>query len=573
MDALNLFSKYAPNKTFIAVFLGALAGLFYAFLIPVVMKSLSEGNIGFPVEDAVQEVLGFEVTNLNLATFFFGLCVAILLLKACSEILLARLSLHIRFVLRKELYRRVQNSPIASLESVGPSRLIQALSSDVTSIVDGAQLFPQILTNGVTLIGMLGYLAYLDFNVFVFVVSTIIFGVVAYQIPIMIGTKYFIKAREHRDVLQEAFRGLVEGAKELKLSQVKTAVYNNEVLYKEEYMVRDLEKSGMTIFSLAMNFGALLCFFTIGGLGFIFINYYAISSTEIIASIMVLLYVTGPIGMILNFIPQLAQTQISLKKIETLYSELPDENISKDTNEIGAWNKLKLKNVVYRYPLMENQNISFEVGPLSFEIKRGQITFIAGGNGSGKSTLAKLVTQHYFPTSGSIFYDDTQLCSKNLTSFRNEISSIYSDYYLFDRFLNEKVSSQEDYKQIKHYLELFGIANKVQLENGLFTTLRLSDGQRRRLALVVSIVENKSLFLFDEWAADQDPRFKEVFYREILPELKSRNKAVVVISHDDRYFDVADQLLIMESGNLTNKSKDQIVDLTMQDQSKELVVC
>ena len=564
MEALKLFSRYAPNKTFIAIVLGALAGLFYAFLIPIVMKALAEGNVGFPglpelpVEDDMATVLGFEVANVNLATLFFGLCIAILILKVCSEILLARLALYIRYVLRKDLYNRVQNAPIAALENVGPSRLIQSLSTDVAAIVNGAQLFPQILTNGVTLAGMLVYLAYLDFDVFLFVISSIACGILVYQIPVIIGTRDFVKARDHQDALQEAFRGLVDGAKELKLSQNKTSVYNDDVLFKEEHIVTGLEKRGMTIFSVAINIGALVCFFTVGGLGFVFINYHVISSADMLAAVMVLLYITGPIGMLLNFIPQIAQTHISLHKIDALYRELPNEAISKDTLIIGNWSRLKLVNAVYRYPLTENQSRSFEIGPLDLEIKRGQITFIAGGNGSGKSTLAKLITQHYSPTDGFLSYDDTRITAENLTSFRNEISSIYSDYYLFEHFINDGADSPKACEQIQYYLELFGIATKVQLQDGRFTTLKLSDGQRRRLALVVAIVEDKSLYLFDEWAADQDPEFKRVFYQEILPELKARHKAVVVISHDDRYFDVADQLLVMESGNLSERTRYQL---------------
>lgn len=554
MEALKLFAKYAPNKTFFAVLLGTIAGLCYSFLIPVVMASLADDNI-FAVENKITEVMGFEVINSKFALLFFVLCITILIFKSAAEIMLTRLALNIRHNLRKELYIQVQNSPVASLENVGASRLIQALATDVSAIISGAGIFPQLLTSAVTLIGMLGFLAYLDFEVFSFVMKIIIVGVVTYQIPIMIGTKYFSKAREHQDVLQEAFKGLIEGAKELKLSEGKRQAYNNSVLDKEENIIKALEKKGITIYTLAGNYGDLLCFFTIGGLGFVFINYNVISTAEVIAAIMVLLYVTGPISMILNFIPQLAMTQISLKKIELLYQELPDEDVSKVMQPISPWNKLRLENVSYRYPLQSNQGQSFEIGPLSLEIRRGEITYITGGNGSGKSTLAKLITQHYVASEGGIYFDNKKIDRDNITSYRQEVSSIYSDYYLFDRLLDTDNLSSNYLEKVDHYLRAFGIDHKVQIENGRFTTLKLSDGQRRRLALVVSIVEDKSLILFDEWAADQDPQFKQVFYREILTDLKRQNKAVIVISHDDRYFDLADQLLTMESGELLRPLK------------------
>jgi len=72
------------------------------------------------------------------------------------------------------------------------------------------------------------------------------------------------------------------------------------------------------------------------------------------------------------------------------------------------------------------------------------------------------------------------------------------------------------------------------------------------LALLVSLVEDKELYLFDEWAADQDPEFRDVFYNKLLPELKSRGKLVIVISHDDRYFHKADQIVKLEQGAVYN---------------------
>ena len=103
---------------------------------------------------------------------------------------------------------------------------------------------------------------------------------------------------------------------------------------------------------------------------------------------------------------------------------------------------------------------------------------------------------------------------------------------------------------INRLLKQLKLDHKVTVVNGVFSTLALSDGQRKRLALLVALMEDRDIYLFDEWAADQDPLFKEIFYRTILPELKTKGKVVAVISHDDRYFDVADRILTMEQGRL-----------------------
>lgn len=553
MEALKLFSRHAPNKTFIAVILGALSGMAYALLIPIVMRALSVEGAG---EEHLTEIFGFEVQHAGFAGLFVVLCAVIMLFKSLSEILLSRLSLDIQYELRKKLYRQIRRSPIAGIESVGEARLIQSLAIDVSAIVMGASLFPQLLTNGITLVGMLGYLAYLDFDVFVFVIQIIFVGVLLYQGPIHFGSRYFMKARDHKNTLQEAFRGLVGGAKELKLSQAKQNSFEQEILFAEEQTVIALEKRGQTIYSLANNFGGLMSFFAIGGLSFVFINYHNITNMQVIGAVMVLLYVSGPIVGILNFAPQMAMTKISLNKIEQLYQELPDEKVSPEVESMDGWQKLTFKDICYQYDTAGGREHSFGIGPVNLEINPGQVTFITGGNGSGKSTLAKVLSQHYRPTDGQILVDEQLIDEQNQTGLRDQICCIYSDYYLFDRPLGYGGDLTEFEQQMASYLTAFKLDGKVSLQNGKFSTLKLSDGQRRRLALIVAMVEDKALYLFDEWAADQDPEFKHVFYHQILEDLKQRGKAVVVISHDDRYFGLADQMVVMDSGKQRQSDDD-----------------
>lgn len=558
MEALKLFYQNAPRMTFFTVLFGSLSGLFYALLIPLVLHALNAR-----AEPGALLEFGGAMAWVNYGLLFFVLCGLILVFSSISEIFLARIAIDIRFNLRKKLYGRISGAKMPALEQVGSSKLLQALSSDVTAIVTGAQLFPPIVTNTVTLVGMLGYLAWLNLGIFAYVLVIIVLGVVTYQIPVYFGTRYFARAREHQNDLQEAFKGLVEGANELRLCTEKQRFYQDEVLFVEEENIKHEEKKGQTIYCFTSNYGKLLSFFAIGGLSFVFARYSALSSADIIAAVMVLLYVSGPLGGLLNAIPYLAHTKIALDKIDQLYSQMPSEPLPTDpangqANEKAQrvptdWKKLRLHNIQYQHMANGSHTKPFAIGPISFDIHRGEITFIAGGNGSGKSTLAKVISQHYQPSHGAVYLDDCEVTSENLRVVRKQVSCIYSDYYLFDRLLSLDEVGESMQQKVNHYLEVFGLNDKVTIENGHFSTLKLSDGQRRRLALIVAIVEDKSLLVFDEWAADQDPQFKQVFYQDILPTLKSKNKAVVVISHDDRYFDLADRILVMESGKkITN---------------------
>jgi putative ATP-binding cassette transporter len=188
----------------------------------------------------------------------------------------------------------------------------------------------------------------------------------------------------------------------------------------------------------------------------------------------------------------------------------------------------------------------FEVGPVDLTFRKGSITFIVGGNGSGKSSLCKLLSTYYPINDGHIYFGEHLLTKENMLSCRLSISTIFSDYYLFDRIYGHPLKLDH----LDHYLKLFKLHEKVKYIDGKFSTLALSDGQRRRMALVIALIEDKDLYVFDEWAADQDPEFRATFYSEVLPTLKAAGKAVVAITHDDRYFSIADVVVTMADGRI-----------------------
>ncbi len=552
MNLLKLFSSYAPNRVFLAILAGAISGVAYAMLIPVMMTALSGAPAGLSIAGGQTTfVWGIEVTHAKSAALFLILCVLIMVTRTASQVFLARISMDVTTRLRRSLYDRIANTSIAALEQRTSGQLIQTLTTDVQRIVGGAGMIPEVLIQVSTFVGLMGFLSYLNTKVFTFVLCSIVFGVVTYQLPMMFGVRYFIRARNHMDELQEGFKGLVEGAKELKLNRAKQQDFLQRQLLDQEDKVIHYEKTGFTIVKLAQNYGDLISYFSMGVIAFIYINYHAISVAELTGVIMVLLYITGPVAAMLNVLPEFARAKVSLNKVQALFDELPIETGNKELTEAPKWQSLSLNNIRYQH-LGGGASKSFSIGPINAQIKRGEITFIVGGNGSGKSTLSKVLSLHYPATSGDIAFDDIPLTPDNLNSYRQQIACIYSDYYLFKQVHGRFGDEDKLKQQVDALLELLELKGKVQFQDGSFSSLKLSDGQRRRLALLVAFLDDKDLYVFDEWAADQDPHFKKVFYFDILPSLKARGKAVVAISHDDRYFHIADQILMMEDGHLVD---------------------
>ncbi|HSE18632.1 MAG TPA: cyclic peptide export ABC transporter [Pyrinomonadaceae bacterium] len=546
MNLLRLFTDKSPNKVFFSMLLGALAGIGYSLLIPLVLVSIAPGSgkdgLG---TNMVRSFLWMDVSNYKFALLFVSICVLVLSCRTVSETLLTRVALDATSELRIKTYRQIMQAPIAELEKMGSSKLIVAITTDVNRIVAGATIMPQVLISLVTVAGMLGYLYVLSSEIFWLVIKAMIFGVATYQVPMFIGNKYFRRGRAKIDALQESIRGLIYGAKELKLNKVKRDRYFDEILLANEQAVLSNTKLANTIIVASANYGDLLSFFVVGLIAYVFVSSHSITIEALIGTIMALLYITGPVAVILNAMPSIAMAKVSLRSITQVFSTLSKEEAVEEIRPLPEWNTVRFSNVSYHYT---DEDGGFTLGPIDMEVARGEITFIVGGNGSGKSTLCKLLALHYTPTSGEIYFGDVKMDRESLNSGRQYISAIFTDYYLFDRLLSNLDAVDE--KLVNRYLSELEIERKVKVENGRFSTLALSDGQKKRLALLVTCLEDRDVYIFDEWAADQDPMFKQVFYHHILPELKARNKVVVVISHDDRFFNLADTLMIMEEGKL-----------------------
>jgi putative ATP-binding cassette transporter len=187
------------------------------------------------------------------------------------------------------------------------------------------------------------------------------------------------------------------------------------------------------------------------------------------------------------------------------------------------------------------------IGPINMEIRRGQVVFITGGNGSGKTTLIRLLTGLYPVQSGTLWFNRTIVDRTNIVAYRNCISAVFSDYHLFDEMYGLE---DVDHHFAERLIDIMEIGHKSRVVGRAFTNTRLSGGQRKRLALIAAVLEKKPICVFDEWAADQDPYFRGKFYRTVIPLLKELGITVVAITHDEKYFDVADVHLHMDNGLL-----------------------
>jgi putative ATP-binding cassette transporter len=268
--------------------------------------------------------------------------------------------------------------------------------------------------------------------------------------------------------------------------------------------------------------------------------------------VLVVLYINTPITVLVNTLPTFNQAKVALQKVEALGLSLKRDLEEDSPAQLDAsveWQSLALEGVTHTY-YREQEDSNFVLGPLDLSFRPGELVFITGGNGSGKSTLAKVLTGLYLPETGVIRLDGQPVTDENRESYRQLFSAVFSDFYLFERVANSNGSDSSNLDAQAHdYLVRLQLDHKVRVEGGTLSTTALSQGQRKRLMLLNAYMEDRPFYVFDEWASDQDPLFKQVFYTQILSDLKQRDKTVIVISHDDRFYHLADRIIKLDYGH------------------------
>jgi len=239
---------------------------------------------------------------------------------------------------------------------------------------------------------------------------------------------------------------------------------------------------------------------------------------------------------------------VSLNQIHQLGVDVGDQKLDSSdelNSKVESETVLRFEGLKFQYQTSKHEN-ALSFGPLDLSVKKNTINMIIGGNGSGKTTFTKILTGLYQPTEGSIFYHDQLVTEANLVDYRNRFSSFFADSHVFEYLTH----IDQDFlkKHADEYIALLEMHNKVSVEDQSFSTTRLSYGQRSRLGLIANMLDDKEIYVFDEWAANQDPYFKGIFYHKILPFLKEKGKTIIVVSHDEKYFDVADEVIELQEG-------------------------
>jgi putative ATP-binding cassette transporter len=491
-----------------------------------------------------------------MAWSFVGLGLGKLAMSFVSQAVLARISQRSLATLRRGLARKIIAVPLRRLEELGTPRLMAALTEDVLTIAESLPLIPNFAVNLATLCGGAIYLCLQSWHIALGMVLFIVVGAAGYRLMVVNGFGQLRLAREEADRLFGHFRALTEGIKELKLhrSRCKTFLTGPVMTTTEQCSRHNV--AAETRFILAQSWSHFLFLALVGIILFLLPTLQGANPRTVTSFVVIALWLIGPLTGVLSVLSAFGRASVALDKIDrlglTLATQTAGETATTGRKIDSTFERLELLNVTHSYH-NEKDDSHFVLGPVNLAFRPGEIVYIVGGNGSGKSTLAKLITGLYPPESGEILLDGRSIGEGERDNYRQLFSAVFSDFYVFEALLGLERAEIDGNAQ--RYLAELHLDHKVKIRDGRFSTVELSQGQRKRLALLTAYLEDRPFYVFDEWASDQDPQFKEIFYRRMLPDLKDRGKAVVVITHDDRYFSAADRIIKLDYGKLIHEER------------------
>jgi putative pyoverdin transport system ATP-binding/permease protein len=536
MNVIRFFARNAPSGLLLSVAIGMVSGLSSLGLLALFTNILNGGS---------------RYPTFTLASVLLALCLFLPLTRFMSEVILMRLAQGELFKLRMRLSSQILRASLRHLEVLGPERLMAAFTDDISGVIYGLSLVPEVCINMAIAISGFVYLGWISWRVLLLVLGFLVLGVLVNQLPTLWALRFFEAARRESEILFDHYKDLTEGVKELKLHSRRRAVFLSEVLRGTAASRRKYYLNAFDVYTVAASVGQMLVFIAIGVMLFSSIAGHP-GMAVLTGSVITLLYITQPLQLFMNALPFLGNADVALQRLNDLTQKLEEPGVlelGRDTaTEIGLrCENLTLKAITYAYQ-SQNEKETFNLGPIDMSLKAGQLVVLAGGNGSGKTTLAKIITGLYSAEDGELLLDGRRITDENREFYRQHFSAIFYDFHLFESLLGLEKPNLDDCARER--LARLQLDDKVTIQNGVLSTTQLSQGQRKRLALLTASLEDRPIYVFDEWAADQDQKFKEFFYRQLLPDLKAEGKMVLIICHDDHYFDVADRIIKLESGKV-----------------------
>jgi putative pyoverdin transport system ATP-binding/permease protein len=536
MEFLRLLRSESNRDTTYLLIVAGFSGLLGTLLVALIIAS-------------AQKVSPGQLDALDLAKFAFCLVCYIF---GRRYILVESSALAERIVMKMRLriLDKIRRANLSRFEQVGTARIYSVLNESAVTLSSSAGYIANGFSSAVMLIFATFYVAYLSLSAFVMTFGVILAGFLLFSNTRKNLDKQLKMSSEKETEFFGLMQHLLDGFKEVKMNRARSDDLYGNYLVSTAGELRGLKLAADRQFAAMSIIGQNFLYVLVAFMIFVLPAFGAADAQKVGQLATAIIFIMGPLGDVVASIPLLMRSSTAIGIIDELESALestalegPETDRSRETAP-RPFREISLHDVSFAYEHRLGDG-AFQLGPLDLSIKSNELLFIVGGNGSGKSTLLKVLTGLYAPETGMILLDGELVHREDLPVYRSLYSIIFTDFHLFDRLYGLQNIDQQI---VDDLLVAMRLQQVTRVEAGQFKNTDLSTGQKKRLALIVALLERRPILVFDEVAADQDPGFRRYFYETLLPQLRSEGRTIVAATHDDHYFHVADRVLKMEDG-------------------------
>ncbi len=454
--------------------------------------------------------------------------------------------------LRLRTCARLMRTQLRFVEEQTRGEIFARLSVDIHMVAGFATISMRAVEHGLLLLVCLAYMGYLSLQGLGAALIAIVAGVGVYLAQEREGSANMRIARRKQAEFFEEMNGLLHAFKQLKINQAKKtdALRDLDVVSRAH---RDAELRSDDLFLKSELTARAFTLVLIAVIIFVLPWLTPADNIVVFQFVAAILFMLGPFEMLIGSIPSMLKARVCYQNLMRLDEGIEAySSLAESTPQSAApltFERISLRGVCFQYR-MPPAGESFGIGPVDLDINRGEVLFIVGGNGSGKTTLLKVLTHLYKPSAGETLVDGRALDQSTEQPYREMFTTIFGEFHLYRKLHGIR---DPDPQRIETLLGELALSGRIRFTDGRFSSTELSTGQRKRLAYLVSELEDRQIYVFDEFSAEQDPEFRRYVYRALIPALRERGKTVIAVTHDDRYFDACDRLVKMDFGRLVEQ--------------------
>ena len=451
--------------------------------------------------------------------------------------------------LQMQLTNALKKLPLRNFEQLDEGQVYNEIIGNKDIIVEAARFVVMAVSGSSLMVVAFAFSLYLSVSGFLVILLTLVFGILFLSLVQVDVMRLQQKAQSLDERFIRCLKDVIFGFTELKMNKAKQdELFEVEVVSRAAECTKIKQQSEQSLVR-GLAFFSSFVFFPVAAIVFILPGFIELSFEDTVKLIGITLFSLGPLSSIVMALPVLSKAEMMLINVKKFQETLEQmgETLSSDPVVPLDFQRLELRNCKFHYK-SEDGLPQFSLDIDQFHLDKNEIVFLTGGNGSGKTSLMKVLAGLYPPDSGEITIDNRSIDDVGLANYRSSFSMVLMNFHLFEK-LYGVVPVDTAYCQ--ELLKDMLLDDKISLVDGCrFSSTEVSSGQRKRLAVVAACLEKKDILLFDEVAADFDPIFRKFFYEEFIPKLRQSGKTILAISHDDRYYHIADRVVTMRYGEI-----------------------